>query len=105
VCAIQLADCLEHHRKTIPSAWDPLKASAEIKVVPDPKLKLQMVVKLIDLHIQPMRDLVVSGSRQVTNVQSEVCQRHFATTSRDLRQAVDWYLYLRDMSCEESRIS
>jgi len=98
VSAIQLVQHLEQHRKNFPSDSDPLNASAQIKVVPDPKLKWEMVVKLIDLHTQHLRDLLAAtASRQVTDVQLEVYPRYFAAASRDLREAVDWYLYLRSV--------
>jgi hypothetical protein len=57
-----------------------------------------MVEKLVELHTTHLHDLLAaSASQQATDVQSELCPRHFAVASRDLRLAVDWYLYLRAM--------
>lgn len=98
VPAIQLVAHLDAHRRNFPPGpSDPLNPGGTT-VVPDPKLKWQMVVKLIDLHTQQLRDLLAANaSRQLAKAQAEVCPRYFATASRDLHRAVDWYLYLREM--------
>jgi len=57
-----------------------------------------MVLKLIQLKIQQLRDLLAANaSRQLTDAQAEVCPRYFATASHDLHRAVGWFLYLRDL--------
>jgi hypothetical protein len=69
-----------------------------VKSNADPKQKLQMLVKLIELQAQHLVDLQHSNSeasdmRQTTP--NEFAPRYFATASRDLQRSVDWYLYLR----------
>ncbi len=99
VYAIQLQDHLDEHGRMFPSiASDPPQPGAQHRVGPDERLRWEMVLKLIDLKIQQLQDLLAANvSRQVTNAQPEVCPRFFATASRDLHAAVGWYLYLRDM--------
>jgi hypothetical protein len=98
VPAIQLIQALDAHRRNFPSLSDPLNPSDQTTVVPDPKLKWDMVVKLIDLQVQHLHELLATNaSRQLANAQADVCPRYFADASLDLRRAVEWYLYLRDM--------
>jgi len=67
------------------------------QVVPDPKLKQEMMVKIINLKIQSLGELsVISEVRQLTSTQAEFYPRHFAAAGRDLQRAMDWYLYLRE---------
>jgi hypothetical protein len=98
-CAVLAQEHLDEHARMFPSRpSDPPQPSVWIRVPPDARLKWEMVVKLIDLQTQHLRELLAThGSRQITNTVSDVCPQYFATASRDLRQAVDWYLYLRDM--------
>ena len=97
--AMYLAETLQQHAETFNMS---LPASSRppdgVKVIADPKQKLQMLVKLIDLQAQHLLDLQHSNSeasdmRQTTP--NEFAPRYFATASRDLQRSVDWYLYLR----------
>jgi len=95
--AIQLAMHLALHAETFPKLT-PLKAlePGEPRFVADPKLKWEMMVKLIDLKTQSLAELeAVSKVQTSISTQPEYCPRHFAEASRDLRRAVDWFLRLR----------
>jgi len=64
----------------------------------DPGQKLQMLVKLVDLQAQHLSDLQQinsEASHMRETATNEFAPRYFATASRDLQRAVDWYLYLR----------
>ena len=77
---------------------DPPQPNRWTRVAPDARLRWEMVVKLVELKIQQLRDLLATyGSRQQVNVQSDVSPQYFATASRDFRQAVDWFRYLREV--------
>jgi hypothetical protein len=69
-----------------------------VKIIADPKQKLQMLVKLIDLQAQHLLNLQASNSdasHMRETAPNEFAPRYFASASRDLQRAVDWYLYLR----------
>jgi hypothetical protein len=99
ITALIMAEHLQRHAETFKM---PLPEDSTLpagpKLVPDPKQKLQMMLKLIDLQAQHLSDLhqinsEASQMRQTAS--SEFASHYFATASRDLQRAVDWYLYLR----------
>jgi hypothetical protein len=80
----------------------PLPASERppegVKIIADPRQKLQMLVKLIELkaqHLSDLQQMNSEASRMRETAPNEFVPRYFATASRDLQRAVDWYLYLR----------
>ena len=94
VDAILLADHLVRHadtfKKPLPAFSKPPEA--------DPKQKLQMLVKLIDMkaqHLQDLQQISSEASHMRETAPNEFAPRYFASASRDLQRAVDWYLYLR----------
>ena len=97
--AIQLADHLVRHAEIFKHKPPiPLEPAEVQKIVADPKQKHQMVLKLIQLQAQHLLDLQRSNSEAYQMRQmapSEFAPRYFATASRDLQRAVDWFLYLR----------
>jgi hypothetical protein len=67
------------------------------KVVPDPKLQEQMVVKLIDVQIEHLETLVRirrPDSGEKSHALSESSPRSLADASRDLQQAIELFLKL-----------
>ena len=69
-----------------------------VKIIADPKLKLQMLVKLVDLqaqHLSTLQQISLEASHMRETAPNEFAPRYFAGASRDLQRAVDWYLYLR----------
>ncbi len=86
----------EKFKETLPAPPGPREG---VKIIPDPKQKLQMLVKLIDLQAQHLSDLQQTNSEAShlrESAPNEFAPRYFATASRDLQRAVDWYLYLRE---------
>ena len=70
----------------------------ETKVVPDPRLQWQMVVKVIECEIEHLETLVRIrrlNSRETPLALAEFSPRYFADASRDLQRAVDWFLKLK----------
>jgi hypothetical protein len=98
-CAILLQEHMDEHTRMFPPGpSDPPQPNGWTRVAPDARLRWEMVLKLIELKIQQLRDLLaMNASRQLTNAQAEVCLRYFATASHDLHRAVGWFLYLQDM--------
>ena len=99
VDAMYLAETLQKHAQTYKA---PLPASSRppegVEINADPRQKLQMLVKLIDLQTQHLSDLQQINSETShmrETATNEFAPRYFATASRDLQRAVDWYLYLR----------
>jgi hypothetical protein len=97
--AIYLAEHLDQHAKTYNQPLPPSSRPPEgVQILADPKQKVQMQVKLVDLQAQHLSDLqqVNSAASHMREAQpNEFAPRYFATASRDLQRAVDWYLYLR----------
>jgi len=96
--SMYLAEHLQKHAETFKA---PLPASARppegVEIIADPKQKLQMLIKLVDLQAQHLADLQHISSVAFQTRESapnEFAPRYFATGSRDLQRAVDWYLYL-----------
>jgi len=90
--AMQMAESLTAHAKIFNR---PLEPPGQ-KVVVNPRQQQEMLIKLIDLQMQHLLDLkknIAEGARQAAPI--EFSPRYFATASRDLQRAVDWYLYLR----------
>jgi hypothetical protein len=99
VSAMYLAETLRRHAETfnrpLPEDSRPPEGS---NIVADPRQKLQMLVKLVDLQAQHLSDLQQinsEASHMRETATNEFAPRYFATASRDLQRAVDWYLYLR----------
>jgi hypothetical protein len=94
--AIHLATHLAMHNETFPKIPPSPPLRREVpRVVADPKLKWEMVGKIIDLKIQSLNELSVAGSlRQVMSPQVEFCPRQYAAASRELKRAVERYLAL-----------
>jgi hypothetical protein len=99
VDAMYLAEQLQSQAQT---SKKPLPASSRppegVEIIADPRQKLQMLVKLIDLQAQHLSDLLqinAEASHMREGAPNEFAPRYFATASRDLQRAVDWYLYLR----------
>jgi hypothetical protein len=97
--AMYVAEHLQKHAATFKA---PLPVSSRppegVEIIADPKQKLQMLIKLVDLQTQHLADLqhissVASQTRE--SALNGFAPRYFATGSRDLQRAVDWYLYLR----------
>ena len=71
----------------------------ETKVVPDPRLQLQMIEKLVDVEIEHLQALVRTRGqdfRQTPRVLAELSPRYCVDASRDLERAVDWFLKLKE---------
>jgi hypothetical protein len=92
----------EHLQKQAATFKAPLPSSSRppegVEIIADPKQKLQMLVKLVDLQAQHLSDLQrISSANFLTreSAPNEFAPRYFATASRDLQRAVDWYLYLK----------
>lgn len=67
-------------------------------VLVDPSQQWQMLVKLVDMQLQHLRDLLRSGINDPeldTQVLTDFVPRYFTTASRDLQKSVDWFLYLK----------
>jgi hypothetical protein len=68
------------------------------KVVVDPQQKWQMMLKLVEFQLQHLLD-IRRMRRQATLVPQEVhsdfVPRYFASASRDLHRAVDWFIYVK----------
>jgi hypothetical protein len=67
------------------------------KVVPDPRLQWQMVVKLVDVEIGHLETLVRTRGRDLRETPqalAEFSPRYYADACRDLQRAVDWFLKL-----------
>lgn len=81
--AIQLATHLANHVKTFPKLPPPPPLKPDVpQVVPDPKLKQEMIVKIINLKIQSLGELsVISEVRQRMSTQAEFYPRHFAAAT------------------------
>jgi hypothetical protein len=97
--AMYLAEQLHTHAKKFKK---PLSASERppegVQIIADPKQKLQMLVKLIDLqaqHLSDLQQISSEASHMRETTPNEFSPRYFASASRDLQRAVDWYLYLR----------
>ena len=97
--SLHLSEFLPKHAETfntpLPESCRPPEG---VKIIADPKQKLQMLVKLVDLKAQHLSDLQRIGLANALTRESapnEFAPRYFATASRDLQRAVDWYLYLR----------
>lgn len=113
VDAIHMAEQLARHAETfempLPAFSKPLEGGPkpqedvseppeEVKIIADPKQKLQMLVKLIDMKAQYLLDLQHANSETShmrETATNEFAPRYFATASHNLQRAVDWYLYLR----------
>jgi hypothetical protein len=102
ISSVQVAEFIQKHEETFNM---PLPASSRppegVKTIADPKQKLQMLLKLVDLEAQHLSDLQrISSASSLTreSAPNEFAPRYFATASRDLQRAVDWYLYLRSNS-------
>ena len=68
------------------------------KVVPDPKLQWQMVVKLIDGEIEHVQMVLRTRGKDFGEAQqtlAEFSPRYFADACRDLERALDWYLKIK----------
>lgn len=68
------------------------------EVVVDPKLQLEMITKLVDLQISHLRDLHRArgtASAAAARLPVDYCPRFFAACSREFREAVEWFLYLK----------
>jgi hypothetical protein len=68
------------------------------KVVPDPRLQWQMVVKLVEVEIEHLETLVRTRGqdfRETPQALAEFSPRYYADASRDLHRAVDWFLKLK----------
>jgi hypothetical protein len=68
-------------------------------VVPDPRLQLQMVVKLVDVEIEHLETLVRTRGQEFSQtplVLAELSPRYYANASRDLERSVDWFLILKE---------
>jgi hypothetical protein len=68
------------------------------KVVPDPKLQWEMVVKLVDAEIEHLETLIQTRRQdfgETPQTLAEFSPRYYADTSRDLERAVDWFLKLK----------
>jgi hypothetical protein len=99
VDAMYMAEHLQRHAETFKRPLPASERSPEgVEVIADPKQKLQMLVKLIDLkaqHLQDLQQISSEASYTRDTAPSEFAPRYFASASRDLQRAVDWYLYLR----------
>ena len=93
--AIYLGEHLDNQRKLFPPRGeDPMKQAAA-RVIPDPKIKWQMAVKLIELHKMHLQQLLASNSLiQSTPTRAEPYPRYFAAACRDSHRAVDRFLDL-----------
>lgn len=93
-------------RATFPMAVPPIdlppvnpQDGAPPRVVPDPKLQQQMVVKIVDAQIEHLETLVQTRRqdfRETPQALAEFSPRYFADASRDLERAVDWFLKLKE---------
>jgi hypothetical protein len=99
VDAIYVAEHLVRHAETFKKPLPAFSKPPEgVKIIADPKQKLQMLVKLIDMKAQYLQDLQQissEASHMRETAPNEFAPRYFASASRDLQRAVDWYLYLR----------
>jgi hypothetical protein len=69
------------------------------KVVPDPRLQWQMVIKLLEVQIEHLETLDrVRGKdfSETSMFMAESSPRYYADASRDLERAVDWFQKLTD---------
>jgi hypothetical protein len=85
-----------------PPDLDPQKSAPKhtetTKVVPDPRLQWQMVVKLVECEIEHLETLVRTRGqdfREAPQALAEFSPRYYADASRDLHRAVDWFLKLK----------
>jgi hypothetical protein len=76
------------------------------KVIADPRLLWQMVVKLVDVEIEHLEILVRTRGqdfRETPLALAESSPRYYADASRDLHRAVDWFLKLKRVIGEPSK--
>jgi hypothetical protein len=95
VHGILLADHLAAMQENFDS---PPSVPENPKIVADPKLKQQMVLKLVDAEIEHLEILVRTRStdfREIPQALAEFSPRYYADASRDLHRAVEWFLKLK----------
>jgi hypothetical protein len=97
--AIYMAIMLDAKNKNFQTPLPPdLQLPKDKEVIEDPQLKLQMVLKLIDLEARHSNELLLNSEesdRALRPAPIESIARHFAAATSDLRLAVDWFRHLR----------
>jgi hypothetical protein len=107
VDAIVMAIHLVRHRKVFGDKRDadvksPSEPSEPPEVVIDPMQGRHMVVKLLQVRRSFLEDILVLKGQNAPDGQpdaarsSDFSPRFLADANRELRRALDWYLYLRD---------
>jgi hypothetical protein len=95
---VRHAEAFKRPLPDLPPEVTPAVEKIDRHVVADPKLQMQMVVKLVELQSQHLLDLLfISSHASATRetAANEFAPRYFANSSRDLQRAVEWYLHLR----------
>jgi hypothetical protein len=104
--AILLAESWAAHRREFgdPPDMDVKSPSAPgetVKVVIDPKQGRHMVIKLLEQKRHFLKELLIIKARNALDRTLDAAQspefnpRFLADANRELRRALDWYLYLR----------
>ena len=94
--AIHLADHLLSHAATF-NAPLPDKTNG-VKIVVDPRERLQMALKLIDQEARHLRDLEHSYEQRAATSRdgpTDFSPRFFTSATRDLQRAIDSFLHLK----------
>jgi hypothetical protein len=100
--AILAANCLDMHSKTYGSGEITLGAEKSSEVTIDPDQGYQMAGKLIEQELRHLVDLRRSseqrGSEFARNqtASSADLWRYYTAVIREFREAVDWYLHLKE---------
>jgi hypothetical protein len=105
--AIALANQLVHHREVFGDKRDadvksPSAPSEPTNVVIDPMQSRHMVVKLLQERRNFLNELLgVTGQNALdrkpdATVSSDFSPRFLADANRELRRALDWYLFLKN---------
>jgi hypothetical protein len=100
ISAIHMAIMLDDKNKNFQTPLPPdlQQLPKDKEVIEDPQLKLQMVLKLIDLEARHSNELLLNSEESDRALRPEPIEsiaRHFAAATSDLRLAVDWFRHLR----------
>jgi hypothetical protein len=103
ISTLQLAEHLKAHEARFGKPLPPLGPDPEkTKLVVDPKLNWQMIVKLIDLMRQCLEGLVKINAQGADGPDSQgataldLAMRYATSATRELERAVKWYQDLKE---------
>jgi len=93
--AMQMAESVATHAKNFNLPLKLHEGKGQ-KIIADPRQQQQMQLKLIDQQTEHLRDFqACSAADSRVTAPIEFAPRYFATASRDLQRAVDWFQMLK----------